>query len=531
MRSTVSIGQALSLRVPIASEDERMQFQMRLSRVLLIIFGMAFGFFVVQLFVFTVLFPHLTAMAFTSRSLQVHLGAAFVALALGVWLRRGARTARVLDVVDIISTLVICAGWALTIFYDHEASARNSQLIALLATSYTLATRAALLPSTPARSALLAVGATLPVLPVAYVTQSVHGHGGDAVVFASIWGLVGIACTTSISYVIYGLRLQVQQAMQLGQYRLEEKIGEGAMGVVYRASHAMLRRPCAIKVLSGTTTNAANRFEREVQLTATLTHPNTVVVFDYGRTPDGSFYYAMEYINGKTLEDLVYELGPQSPARVVHILLQMCGALEEAHAHGLVHRDIKPSNVMLTERGRVLDTVKVLDFGLVRETEQLDKGVSSVDAILGTPHFMAPEAILEPTTVDARTDLYAVGATAYFMLTGAHVFSGASLVEICTQHIHEVPVPPSERQAGVPAALDAVILECLAKKPADRPADAAALAALLRAAKVDEWTRDDAHASWAEPATKRDAPRPKARKATTTELGATVAIALEGRSP
>jgi serine/threonine-protein kinase len=239
----------------------------------------------------------------------------------------------------------------------------------------------------------------------------------------------------------------------------------------------------------------------------------------------------MEYIDGMTLEDLVYELGAQPPSRVVHIILQMCGALEEAHANGLVHRDIKPSNVMLTERGRVLDTVKVLDFGLVRETAQLDKSVSSIDTILGTPHYMAPEAILEPTAVDLRADLYAVGATAYFLLTGDHVFGGVTLVEICSQHIHQAPVPPSHRRPEVPAALDAVVLACLAKKPDDRPADAAALAALLRACKIEEWTREDAGASWAKPEVERERPKPKPRKrpGTTTELGATVAVALEGR--
>ncbi len=206
-----------------------------------------------------------------------------------------------------------------------------------------------------------------------------------AMIYTAIWVTIGIACTTTISHVIYGLQLQVQKAMQLGQYVLEEKIGEGGMGVVYRASHAMLRRPTAIKLLTGSTGTAAERFEREVQITARLTHPNTVVVFDYGRTPEGVFYYAMEYLNGITLQDLVGELGALSPSRALHVLLQVCGALEEAHANGLVHRDIKPANVMLTDRGGVLDVVKVLDFGLVKEIDRGDAGVTSSNTILGTP--------------------------------------------------------------------------------------------------------------------------------------------------
>ncbi|HSO32622.1 MAG TPA: serine/threonine-protein kinase [Labilithrix sp.] len=534
MGSSVSLGRALSLSAPIASESERAHFQERLTRSLLIVFAMSFGFFMVQLTLVVALSLRNVGDMFRTSSLQLHLATTFLALACGLWLRRGPRSARVLDVLDVVSTLTLCAGWALMIMCDVQASERNSQLIALLATSYTLATRAALVPSTPGRSAALGLGSILPLLPVAYLTHAgVRGGSFDAVMYTSIWGLVAIACTTSISHVIYGLRLQVQQAMQLGQYLLEEKIGEGAMGVVYRASHTMLRRPCAIKLLSGTTSNAATRFEREVQITAKLTHPNTVVVFDYGRTPDGAFYYAMEYIEGITLEDLVREFGPQPPARVVHILLQMCGALEEAHASGLVHRDIKPSNVMLAERGRVLDTVKVLDFGLVRETAQLDLGVSSVDTILGTPHFMAPESILEPSSVDARTDLYAVGATAYYLLTGDHVFGGGTLVEICSHHIHRVPVPPSARAPAVAAALDEVVLACLAKKPEDRPADAAELAARLRACNVDAWTRDDARDFWARPEAKRTAPRPDVRAGrragSTTAFGNTVAVALEGR--
>jgi eukaryotic-like serine/threonine-protein kinase len=534
MRSTISLSRALSLRVPIASETERAQFQSRLALTLFIVFGMSFGFFALQVGLVAALAPEQVPRIVRSESSLIQLANTFGAVGLALYLRRGKPSAATLGALDIISTLTMCTVWAVMILCDEEGREPNIQLVALLATSYTLATRAALLPSTPGRSGLLGLAGMAPLLPVAYFLQNAvrPGAGLGAVIYMATWAVVGIACTTAISHVIYGLRLQVRQAMQLGQYLLEEKIGEGGMGVVYRASHAMLRRPCAIKLLSHTTGHAANRFEREVQITAQLTHPNTVVVFDYGRTPEGAFYYAMEYLDGITLEDLVLEFGPQPPARVAHVLLQMCGALDEAHAHGLVHRDIKPSNVMLTERGRVLDTVKVLDFGLVRESAQIDNGVSSVNSILGTPHYMAPEAILDPTSVDARTDLYAVGATAYFLLTGEHVFNGKNLVEVCSQHVHQSPLAPSEKRLGIPTSLDDVVLACLAKKPDDRPADAAALAQRIRSCKVDEWTSSDARAFWDQPAAKRSGARTKVGSTTSregTELGSTVAIALEGR--
>lgn len=269
------------------------------------------------------------------------------------------------------------------------------------------------------------------------------------------------------------------------------------MGIVYRASHALLRRPTAIKLLARTTEGAARRFEREVQITARMTHPNTVSVFDYGRTPDGIFYYAMEYLDGVTLQDLVDELGPLSAPRAVHVLLQICGALAEAHSNGLVHRDIKPANVMLAQRGGLVDFVKVLDFGLVKEAQTEDLKASSANLIVGTPHYLAPEAVLDPRHVDARTDLYALGATAFFLLTGSPVFQGSSVVELCGHHLHsEAAFSPADRER-IPEPVQAIVLACLAKKPAQRPETAAALATQLRNSGVDAWSQEEAVAWWA----------------------------------
>jgi serine/threonine protein kinase len=234
-----------------------------------------------------------------------------------------------------------------------------------------------------------------------------------------------------------------------------------------------------------------------VQITARMTHPNTVSVFDYGRTPDGIFYYAMEYLDGVTLQDLVDELGPLPPPRAVHVLLQICGALAEAHENGLVHRDIKPANVMLAERGGLVDFVKVLDFGLVKEAHAEGSKASAANVLVGTPHYLAPEAVLDPRHVDARTDLYALGASAFFLLTGSPVFRGRSVVELCGHHLHTAPEFPAADRERVPEALQALVLACLAKEPAARPESAAAVAARLRNCGVDDWTQEEATAWWA----------------------------------
>ena len=291
-------------------------------------------------------------------------------------------------------------------------------------------------------------------------------------------------------------------AKQLGQYALEDKLGAGGMGTVYKARHAMLRRPTAVKLLDVDKMSdaAVARFEREVQLTSALTHPNTVAVFDYGRTPDGIFYYAMEYLDGLNLDDLIKRFGPLPEARMVFILRQICGSLAEAHAAGLVHRDIKPANIFLTRRGGMADFVKVLDFGLAKAVDGVDKAnVTSPNALLGTPLYLAPEAVNQPEAVDARADVYAVGAVGYFMLTGTPVFTGATIMEICMKHAKEEPEPPSLRSGkAVSPDLEALLLRCLAKAPADRPRHASDLLRELESCAVEgQWTLWDAAVWWA----------------------------------
>jgi eukaryotic-like serine/threonine-protein kinase len=286
---------------------------------------------------------------------------------------------------------------------------------------------------------------------------------------------------------------------RLGSYTLREKIGEGGMGVVYKAHHAMLNRPTAIKLLPSERAAGRDleRFEREVQVTSMLTHPNTISVYDFGRTSEGSFYYAMEYLEGLDLQALVEKSGPQPPARVAHLMAQVCGALVEAHGAGLLHRDIKPANVFLCERGGIRDFVKVLDFGLIKTfgSRNEDASRTEADAIVGTPMYLSPEAVTAPEQMDGRSDLYAVGALGYFLLTGAPPFSGNTVLDVCCQHLYAEPMPPSRRvTSAIPASLEKLILSCLAKSPARRPADAASLQrALLPLAA--SWTQEAA-ARW-----------------------------------
>lgn len=323
-------------------------------------------------------------------------------------------------------------------------------------------------------------------------------------------GLIGLLAISSIAIFFFTikvarLRREAQkasiEAKQLGQYRLENKLGAGAMGVVYKGHHAMLRRPTAIKLLDVDKVNDAStqRFEREVQITCQLNHPNTVAIYDYGRTPEGVFYYAMEYLDGINLQTLVEKYGPQPEGRVIHILLQLCGSLFEAHSLGLVHRDIKPANLMLNRRGCESDVLKVLDFGLVKAVdEQKQANLTSQNSLTGTPLYMAPEAIQTPNSVDSRSDLYAVGAVGYYLLTGTPVFSAASIVELCHMHVDAQPTSPSIR-LGKPVSeeLENALLRCLEKLRSKRPPTARDMAQMLeRCPTASQWSQDDADNWW-----------------------------------
>ena len=309
--------------------------------------------------------------------------------------------------------------------------------------------------------------------------------------------------------VVYQLGTEVKRARELGSYRLEEKLGEGGMGEVWRARHRMLSRPAAIKLIrpalagdgrAGVSEEAIRRFEREAQVIARLRSPHTVELFDFGMATDGAFYYVMELLDGLDADSLLRRFGPVPSDRAIYLLRQVCHSLSEAQSCGLVHRDIKPANIFLCRYGEEYDFVKVLDFGIVgavRDTPGGNLMHTRGDTVRGTPAFMAPEQALG-TDLDGRADIYATGCLAYWLLTGQFVFTAASPMGLLLQHAQTPPAPPSSRtELPIPPALDDLVLSCLAKDPAKRPQSARELS--LRLAEVEgasAWTQDRARDWW-----------------------------------
>ena len=309
--------------------------------------------------------------------------------------------------------------------------------------------------------------------------------------------------------VVYQLGTEVRRARELGSYRLEEKLGEGGMGEVWRARHRMLARPAAIKLIrpasvgngrGGVSDEAIRRFEREAQVIARLRSPHTVELFDFGMAADGAFYYVMELLDGLDADSLLRRFGPTPPERAIYLLRQVCHSLSEAQSCGLVHRDIKPANIFVCRYGEEFDFVKVLDFGIVRAVR--DPGDTSPvhtqeNAIRGTPAFIAPEQAMG-TAVDGRADIYATGCVAYWLLTGEFVFTAETPMKLLLHHAQTPPTPPSARtDQPIPAALDDLVLSCLAKDPAQRPQSARELSTRLAEVEgASGWTQDRARAWW-----------------------------------
>ena len=314
------------------------------------------------------------------------------------------------------------------------------------------------------------------------------------------WWVVITILAAAASQVIYGLRRAVGKARQLGQYTLVRKIGEGGVGMVYEARHMMLRRPTAVKLMQPEKIDEASikRFEREVRATAALQHPNTVTVFDYGRTPDGVFYYAMELVAGGTLTRVVELGGPMPPERVLALLYQIASGLAGAHEAGLIHRDVKPDNVLLSPVPGYGEVAKLVDFGLVL-ADTGDPSITREGSIVGTPQYLAPETI-HGDKADPRSDLYALGGVGFFLLVGEHVFTAKTIVEVCSMHLMQAPDSPSERRGeALPDGLDELILRLLAKDPADRFASAADVqAALEKVEGFGRWTPGRARRWWAD---------------------------------
>ncbi len=318
--------------------------------------------------------------------------------------------------------------------------------------------------------------------------------------------MVGVAVV--ISHVVTRLGQQVTKAREMGSYHLGELLGKGGMGEVYRATHRMLARPAAIKLIRQETVGATEaavaqlalkRFRREAEVAASLRSPHTVELYDFGVTEDQTLYFVMELLEGMDLDLLVKNYGPLPANRVIHILSQVCESLEEAHVRGLVHRDIKPPNIHVGRLGLRHDFVKVLDFGLVKPLSEDGEGHSletGAGLVAGTPSYMAPEVAMGKG-LDARSDLYAVGCVAYYLLTGRVVFEANTVVEALVRHVNDPPIPPSARiNRPIPPALEQLVLALLAKRPEDRPESAAALARSLAAIEVEPWGETEAAEWW-----------------------------------
>ncbi|MEM7352006.1 MAG: serine/threonine-protein kinase, partial [Acidobacteriota bacterium] len=302
---------------------------------------------------------------------------------------------------------------------------------------------------------------------------------------------------------IHSIRRDEFRARQFGQYQLKDKLGSGGMGEVYRAEHTLLKRPCAVKLIQTddeVSEELLARFEKEVRSTAMLSHPHTVEVYDFGHTADGTFYYVMELLPGMSLDALVRRHGPMPPERAVHFLRQVCGALREAHAVGLIHRDIKPANIIAAERGGIWDFAKVLDFGLVREVPTgtvVDPRLTTQGMVGGSPYYMPPEQVTAFRDANARSDLYSLGGVGYFLLTGRPPFSARRPTDVLVAHSRGAVVAPSEHNPEVPQDLEQILLRCLAKDPGDRYADVSRLDdALADCACSGQWTDERAAAWW-----------------------------------
>jgi serine/threonine-protein kinase len=364
-----------------------------------------------------------------------------------------------------------------------------------------------MIPSTLPRTlvaALLAAGSE-PVVALLLSWQGVGVLPPATDVLSRLWpNGVAVLCALAITRVIHRLGQKLTAARAVGNYQLVTRLGEGGMGEVWEASHRLLHRPAAVKLISAAAMDATpeaaarlfRRFEREAQATAQLQSPHTVHVYDFGVTRDGAFYYVMELLDGLDLHHLVDEHGPQPPERVVHILRQACHSLDEAHARGLIHRDIKPANIYLCRYGLDLDFVKVLDFGLVKPREDAPEGtpgggrLTGQLALTGTPGFIAPEGMMGDAPLDGRADLYSLGCVAYFLLTGREVFEFSATMALLMAHANQPPTPPSQRGvAGIPAELEAIVMTLLEKDPARRPQTARALDDRLAALGLEErWT-------------------------------------------
>jgi serine/threonine protein kinase len=501
--------------------------QARLALLGKTVFLLAFGFFVVMngmliagggFGILPLLVTQANVMHFLAASV---MGALWAIARVRPW------SPRTLGIFDGGSLLL--AGVALALM---AAQPDERQLMAgVSALTVTMMARAVLIPSTATRTFCMSWLASAPLLAVSFIFHRAVFPGFapgflKALISmnALLWLIIAVTLSTVTSRTIYGLRQQVKEASEIGQYTLEEKIGSGGMGEVWRARHRMLIRPAAVKLVTPPQVGSApshdpelrlRRFEREARATAGLKSPHTVQLYDFGVTDDGTLYYVMELLDGMDLDTLIDRFGSVPAERAIHFLLQVCASLEDAHQNGLVHRDIKPANIIVSRIGADWDFVKVLDFGLVKlesaRPTEANPRLTAEGNVSGTPGFMAPEVVLGNPS-DHRVDIYSLGCVAYWLVTGQLVFEGPGAVKVMSDHIYTPPSPPSSRsESPIPPELDALILECLEKDPDKRPSSASALGARLRAISVaTPWTDERAERWWSIHVPRKSSTRPVA---------------------
>ena len=441
--------------------------------------------------------------------------ALFVAAVVGNPRLSPRRTAAIAIVFEIASSYGIAAAELLqpgSLGFLRDATWIGLSFVAVWTLLFSI-----VVPTSPRRSMLAALAASSSVPMMAAVSFAAYPPpvlpttGQFFFVFVFPYLLVVVMAYVG-ARVLFGLGNEVRKARELGSYHLLERLGQGGMGEVWRARHRLLARPAAIKLIhplvapSIIGSEAASRFEREAQAIASLRSPHTVDLFDFGIADDGTFYYVMELLDGLDAERIVNKFGPMPAGRVIHLICQVCHSLSEAESISLVHRDIKPANIVLCRYGEDYDFVKVLDFGIVKAIHQPEtaRGVPTLTALTaehvvrGTPAFIAPEQALGGRPVDHRADIYGTGCLAYWLLTGQLVFTGDTPMQLLVQHAQAMPEPPSARtELPIPKELDAIVLECLAKDPSERPQTARELARRLKSVPVrEEWTRELARAWW-----------------------------------
>jgi eukaryotic-like serine/threonine-protein kinase len=438
----------------------------------------------------------------------VYLAAAGASAALWRAARNSRLSASRLHTIGLTYEVAICFVIALTSTWEYYLATQmvpNMDWVPAVVILFPL-----VLPGPPRRM-LAAAALAAAMSPLSILLLELAGQitaTADNYVSATAHAIFAVGFAYMGARVVYGLGREVVRARQLGSYQLGELLGRGGMGEVYRATHRMLARPAAIKLIRPEMLGAGDpvaaelairRFRREAEVAASLRSPHTVELYDFGVTADRTFYFVMELLDGIDLESLVRQKGPLPAGRVIYLLGQVCESLEEAHARGLVHRDIKPANIHVGRLGLRHDFVKVLDFGLVKSAdgESPDHSLATgTGQVAGTPAYMAPEVILGEV-FDGRADLYALGCVAYYLLTGRLVFEVANPLGMMASHMRDAPVPPSLRgEMRIPPELERVVMQCLAKRPADRPAGAGELAQWLTSIDTAPWGEEQAMHWW-----------------------------------